>query len=126
MNRHRFGIALLVLLLGLGLGASWVLNSIQQPVIAALETAAEQALSADPEAGIETARQARILWDRNWHGIAAISSHSPMEEIDSLFAQLPVFAGGEHWVDFSACCARLAKMVEAIGEAQSLSWWSLL
>lgn len=126
MNRLWFGVVLLVLFLGLGIGTSLLLDKAQQPVVAALETAAEQALSDHPASGAATAQQAQALWDRNWRGIAAVSLHGPMEEIDSLFAQLPVFASTAHWTDFSACCARLAKLVEAIGEAQNFSWWSLL
>lgn len=126
MNRLWLGITLLVLFLIFGIAVSLVLNNVQQPVVTALEEASRQALSQTPEAGAATAERARTLWTESWHGIAAVSVHGPMEEIDSLFAQLPLYAEGALWGDFSACCARLAKLVEAIGETQSFNWWSLL
>lgn len=126
MNRLWFGIALLVLFLGLGIISAVVLQDVQQPVIQALETAAEQSLSGNLEAGAASARQAQQNWDRNWHGVAAVAMHGPMDEIDSLFAQLPAYARSGKTAEFAACCARLAKLVEAIGDAQGFNWWNLL
>jgi len=49
-----------------------------------------------------------------------------MDEIDSLFAQLEVFRQAGLWGDFSACCRRLSRLIEAMAEAHSLTWWNLL
>lgn len=126
MNRLWFGVLLLVVLLGLGIASAVILDHVQQPVVRSLEQAAEQVLSTDPEAGVRLAERAREHWDKNWNGIAAVALHGPMEEIDSLFAMLPVYAQSKLWSSFAACCARLSKLVDAVGEAQGLSWWSLL
>lgn len=126
MNRLWFGIVLLILFFVLGIISAVVLQDVQQPVIQALETAAEQSLSGDLEAGTVSARHAQQSWDRNWHGIAAVAMHGPMEEIDSLFAQLPAYARSGQTAEFAACCSRLAKLVEAIGDAQGFNWWNLL
>ena len=126
MNRLWLGIVLLVLFLIFGIAVSLVLDNVQQPVVTALEEASQQALSAVPEEGMATALRAKDIWQSHWHWLAALSLHSTMDEIDGIFAQLPVLAEGQHWVDFSACCARLAKLVEAIGEDHHISWWSLL
>ena len=126
MNRLWFGVLLLVLFLGMGIAAAVILDHVQQPVVQALEQAAQQVLLEVPESGVRLAEKAKKHWDKNWYGIAAIALHGPMEEIDSLFAMLPVYAQSGQWTSFAACCARLSKLVDAIGEAQGLSWWSLL
>lgn len=126
MNRLWFGIFLLVLFLGMGIATAVILEQVQQPVVQALEQAAEQALSEAPETGVRLAENAKEHWDKNWHGIAVVALHGPMEEIDSLFAMLPMYAKSGQWPSFAACCARLSKLMDAIGEAQGLSWWSLL
>lgn len=126
MNRLWFGIFLLVFFLVLGIAGAVILDRIQQPVVQALEQASQLALSSAPEAGARLAEQANGDWDKSWRGIAAVALHGPMEEIDSLFAMLPVYAQSGQWPSFAACCARLSKLVDAIGEAQGLSWWNLL
>lgn len=123
MNRLWFGIGLLVLLLVLAMATGVILDRVQQPVIQSLEAAAG---ADDLEAGAELARRAQQVWDRNRHGLAAVSVHGPLDEIDSLFAQLHAYARAGKTAEFSVCCARLAKLAAAIAEAQRFSWWNLL
>lgn len=126
MNRLWFGAALLVLFLLMGIVIFALFEKVNQPVTALLEQAARTALSPEPEAAVREAEQALALWEKSWRGIAAVSDHEPMEEIDSLFAQLPVYAGARRWPDFAAVSTRLAQLIAAIAEAQSFTWWSLL
>lgn len=126
MNRLWFGAALLVLFLLMGIGIFVLLEKVNQPVASLLEQAARTALSPEPEAAALEAEQALALWQKYWRGIAAVSGHDPMEEIDSLFAQLPVYAQTRRWPDFAAVSTRLAQLIDAIAEAQSFTWWSLL
>lgn len=126
MSRFWLGVGLLVVFLALGIGAAAVLDGVHQPIAQSLEAAAEQSLSGDLEGGAILARQAQDSWQRYWRGTAAVSSHGPMEEIDSLFAQLPVYARENHRADFAACCVRLASLIRAIADAQSFQWWNLM
>lgn len=126
MNRFWIGVAVLLLFLGLGLGSMFLLGRFREPLTDTLEAAAEDVLSGATEAGVEKVRLAWELWNRYRHGLAAVSSHEPMEEMDGLFARLPVYARAENWGEYAACCVRLSRLAEAIAEAQSCSWWSLL
>jgi hypothetical protein len=49
-----------------------------------------------------------------------------MEEIDSQFAQLNVYAGAGERLSFAAICAQLASALEAMGDAHALNWWNLM
>lgn len=126
MNRLWLGVGLLILFLILGITTAFLLQNTQQPIVQALEEAAALSLTGDLAGGASKAQDALTHWQKNWRGIAAVSIHGPMEEIDSLFAQLPALSAAGQAGDFSACCARLACLAEAIGDAQSFSWWNLL
>ena len=119
MSRFLIGLGLMGLLLSLGLYNAHAIEKSHEPIALTLEQAAREA---DPRL-LENARQA---WDAHWHGTASVSDHAPMDEIDGLFAQLDAFREAELWGDFSACCLRISRLVEAMAEAHSLSWWNLL
>ena len=55
-----------------------------------------------------------------------MADHGPLEEIDSLFAQVQIYADTGKTADFAAYCTRLAKLVTAVGEAHGLTWQNLL
>lgn len=126
MGRFWFGILLLAIFLGLGIWVNFCTDAVNQPISQALDEATELSLSGNLDEGISLARQAKEIWETHWHGIASIADHSPMDEIDGLFAQLEVYARAEQRTDFAAYCARLSKLVNAVGEAHSLNWWNLL
>ncbi len=126
MNRFWLGVVLLVLFLAIGIGAMMGMNVTQNPIADKLEQASQEALSGNLPRGIALARQAEEDWLGVWRGTAAIEDHAPMDEIDSLFAQMAVYAKTGSTVDFAAYCARLSKLIAAMGEAHSLSWWTLL
>ena len=126
MGRFWLGIGLLVLFLVLGLWVTHAMDGVHQTISQTLDEAAQQTLSGDLETGISLAQQAQNDWDSHWHGTASIADHAPMDEIDGLFAQLKVYGQTGQAADFAAYCARLAKLVTAVGEAHGLSWWNLL
>ncbi len=126
MGRFWIGLALLLLLLGLGLFGNLWMEAVMTPVSDALESAGEAALSPAPEESLPKAEEALLLWQRRWHTAAAFSSHTAMENIDALFARLHSLARGRDWVTFSACCRDLSQQVDALTDAQSFNWWSLL
>ena len=126
MNRLWLGIALLLFFLALGLGTLWFLDVARQPVVTALETAAQAVLAGEPAAGAEKAAEAAVLWAERKKLLAAISPHEPMEEMEGLFAQLRVYAQQEEWTDFAACCRQLAQLMESLAEHQGCAWWSVL
>lgn len=126
MQRFWLGIGLLVLFLALGLWISYTMDGTHQTIAQTLDQAAEQTLSGDLDAGVALAQQAHSDWDTHWHKIASVADHAPMDEIDGLFAQLEIYSQTDSRADFAAYCARLAKLVSAVGEAHTLNWWNLL
>lgn len=126
MRRLWLGVALLLLLFGIGLWAAATMDNIHQPIAALLDQAAEAALHEDWETAAALALDARGEWEDHWSMTAAVADHNPMDEIDGLFAQLPVFAREEEKADFAATCAQLSQLTQAMGNAHSLNWWNLL
>lgn len=126
MKHFWSGIGLLAVLLALGLWTSHAMESVHTPIANSLALAAEETLSGDPDRGIAAARQARAQWERHRHATASVADHQPMEEADSLFAQMESFIAAGDVTQFAACCARLSELVRAISEAHTLTWWNLL
>ena len=126
MGRFWIGVVLLILLLALGLWVMHVMDDSQQEIAGMLETASQQSLQNGVAAGSPLARTAKQKWENRWRKVASVADHAPMDEIDSLFARLEVYAACGDRVEFAACCKRVAKLIEAVGEAHSLNWWNLL
>lgn len=126
MGRIVFGVCLLVCVLVLGLFVMFAMDNINTPISQMLEDAAEVALNGDLQQGIALANKARSTWKNRWHTIASFADHSPMDEIDSLFAQMEVYGQTGNIEDFASHCSRLSMLVSAVGDAHSLNWWNLL
>lgn len=126
MGRFWLGVCLLAVFLVLGLWVSYSMDDIHQSIAQTLEEASDLTLSGNLEDGKAMVRQARADWENHWHGTASVADHEPMDEIDGLFAQLEVYGKTGQSGDFAAYCARLSKLVTAVGEAHGLSWWNLL
>ena len=126
MGRFWIGILLLVIFLVLGIWISCFMDATHQTISDTLLQASAQALQGNEADAAALAAQAKATWDANWHTIAAAADHAPMDEIDGLFSQLSVFSNAGRIGDFAACCARLSKLVAAMGEAHKLTWWNFL
>ncbi len=118
------GILLVLLVLGIGIGNS--MEHTHQAVSADLEQAAQAVLSGEETQGQQFLYKARKTWQQRRFLTAAVADHNPMEEIDSIFSQLESYAASGDQVSFAAWCSRVAKLVEAIGEAHKLTWQNLL
>ncbi len=125
-RRFWLGVALLAVLLVLGLLTTWYMAGANEPVALQLEQAAQAALEGDLQEGVALTRAARDQWERHRSIAAVAADHEPMEEIDSLFAQVEAYGRAGAVPEFAAYCARLSKLVEAVGEAHGLTWWNLL
>ena len=124
MKRCIFGA---VLLAAVGLACLWTgaaLNRFTEPVCRNLEQAQEAALAGDWERAAENALAAENAWAEKWHGLASAADHTPLEDIDDLFARLEVFRRLEKDDEFAALCAQLSRRLEAVGNAHTLSWWN--
>lgn len=126
MKRIWLGIAVLGVFLILGLWCSHAMDRLHAPLVQKLEQAAQTALSGDLQTGAALAQEAKKSWDAHWHQTAALADHTPMDEIDSLFALLETYAEAGQISEFAAYCSRLSTLIAATAEAHTLSWWNLL
>lgn len=125
-KRFFLGAGILVLLLILGLLASWWMQQITHPISTLLEQASDAVLTGDGEQGKLLARQAEKRWKSGWKTVALAADHSPMDEIDGLFAQIDFFARTDDRDRLGAYCAQVAELVEAIADAHTCTWWNIL
>lgn len=125
-KRFYLGVVLLVLFLVLGLVTAYAMKTTGEPVVQALEQAKHAILAGEPEEGIRLAQQAKQAWKRGWKGIASVADHTPMEEIDGLFAQLQYYADAGNTQRLGSCCARLVQLVKAVSDDHRLTWWNIL
>ncbi len=124
MKRFVLGILLLAVLFGGSLGISRGMEILHQPVIRNLKQAAELALSGETEAAQAAAAAAKETWQEHWEFTAAFSDHTPMQEVDDLFAALPAYLPEAE--EFAANCLQLVQRTAAVIRDHTLSWWNLL
>jgi hypothetical protein len=125
-RRFWLGVGILALFLVLGIEVSLGMDMIHGPAEQALEQAAEKALAGQMEEAVALARQAHDWWDDRWTLTASVADHSPMDEVDALFAEMEVYAKAQEDKHFAACCAQLGRLVESMAAAHRFNWWSLL
>ena len=126
MKRLYIGISVLTILFALGLFISVSINRMYTPIVDLLEDAAEAALREDLPTAKESAEKARKLWEKHKNATATVADHTPMEDIDHLFAEMDIYARAEEFPHLAACCAQLSAMVRNMGEAHRLNLWNLL
>ena len=122
MARFCIGIGLIALLLGVGLLSAGAMDTIQTPIAATLEQAA-QASAPEATALLENAR---AQWQSHWRSTAVLTDHAPMDEIDSLLSQAEAYLRDDRLGDFSALCLRVAQLIRATAEGHKPTWWNFL
>ncbi len=126
MVRGWLGAGLLALFLALGVVTMHLMDDAHLPTGDLLEQAAELALQGDMEKGVTLGQKAKNRWERQWQATATVADHSPMDDVDALFAEMEVYAAAGEEPHFAACCQELAKRVQAVAEAHRFSWWNIL
>ena len=126
MKRCWFGAGLLIVLLAASLGVTLGMDKIHEPIAADLKQAAECAELGDWHNAEEFSRRAEDAWNKWEHFRACFADHTPMEEIDALFAQVEVYAAAREEAEFAAGCAELSRRMEAMANAHGAQWWNVL
>ena len=124
MKRFFIGAGLLIALLSGGILSSAWLGRNFEPLPPMLEQAAAAAEEGAWDRAVRLADRAEQRWQELWKITAVFVDHAPMEQIDTLFAQLKVCEGSQP--DFAKLSARLARELEALSEIHSPAWWNLL
>ena len=125
-RRFWLGAGILAVILAAGIWTTAAMARLHEPVADTLDQAARAAVDGDMEMGVTLARQARSTWEGARCGTASAADHSPMDEIDSLFAEMEIYAQAEEEVHFAACCAQLSALTRSMSDAHSFTWWNLL
>ena len=126
MKRIWIGIILLIFLLGAGFWISHFMAQSHNPVAQDIRRAGNLALEEQWGAARAYAKRGKDRWETKWPVTAAVADHEPMDEIDALFAQLEIYAKTEDEAAYSALCAHLASLLEAVSQSHSLKWWNLM
>lgn len=126
MKRLIIGICVLSCLLALGITVSAVFHIAHTPTAYLLQDASQAALDGNWEDALQCSQAAQARWKRFHHLTACFADHSPMDEIDSLFAQLELYSQEQNRADFPARCAALSQLTKAIADSHSFRWWTFL
>lgn len=126
MARGWLGVGILALFLALGFVTAEAMDNAHMPTQALLQQAAEKALNGDFAEATELGAQAKSRWDRHWNGTATVGDHSPMDEVDALFAEMEVYAQAEEKPHFAAVCKELSQRIQAFADAHRFRWWNIL
>ena len=126
MTRGIIGIVLLLVLLAGGMFIQWTMDTIHAPITQQLTQAAQAGFRELWDTALEHQEAAARQWKKSWRLTAALADHMPMEDIDSLFARLPVYAAQEEQTEYAAACRELARRIEAVADAHRLTWWNLM
>lgn len=126
MKRMWIGVGLLAAVLISGIWASGQMEKIHQEMAKDLNRAAQCAMDEDWDMAGALFARAEKNWEKKRTLTAAFSDHGPIENVDSLFAQLEISAWAENEESFATACACLASQLEALGESHRFTLWNLL
>lgn len=125
MARFRIGAFLLAALLAVSLWGQQRMLSTHRHIAAVMRQAGEWVLVGRWELGESAAGEAMAAWQSARNFTAALADHQPLEDIESLMAQLPVRSTARDRFEYAAACADIARRIDAVAEAHVLSWSSL-
>lgn len=118
-GKFYVGLGLLVALLLFGLLTGFWVQNVQENVAADVMRAAG---AKDLQEGQQLIRQANEHWSRYRNAIASCSHHAAIEEIDSLFLQLPLCDQN----GFLLGCTRLCSLLDVLADEHTLTLWNFL
>ena len=125
-KRFYLGCIILIVLLGLGIGAALGMKAIHQPVENHLRQAAAFAMDENMNAALPLAQKAYHRWQKLHSITASLADHTPMDDTDTLFQEMLVYGQMGEVPHFAACCRELTFMVEAMYDAHAFSLKNLL
>lgn len=126
MARGWLGIGILIAFLALGFVTAGAMDNAHLPTQELLAQAAEKTLNGDFEGAVALGVEAKTRWDRHWNGTATVADHSPMDDVDALFAEMVIYAEAKEEPHFAAVCKELSQRIQAVAGAHRFSWWNIL
>ncbi len=126
MKRLWLGIGILAAILALCCTVTLSMECIHTPIAEDLSRAAEAAQKEDWDKANALAAAAKARWEQYWHFTAMVADHTPMDELDGLFAELEVYGREQEMPHFAATCAHLCRLSQAMADSHTPSWWNLI
>ena len=126
MKRPLLGFCILLALLLSSICIWWAMMDIHRD-IAGLLTQAQTAAEAENWQQAEYfSSLAAKKWEHHHRFTASFADHTPMDELDSLFAELEVFLQNRESPHFESTCAQLILLAHAMADSHNISWWNVL
>lgn len=126
MKRFWLGLGILAALLILGFWVQHSSKDLHKPVVDALKKAQSSAVAEDWEQTEKMVEQAEKHWHSAMDIRSAVCDHDYLEEINTGFAALEVWRKAEDPCATAALCAELINRINALEEAQKLSFRNVL
>lgn len=126
MKRFWIGIVILAVILAGSIVLTVAMPNVHMPISRQLSDAADAAQKENWARAEDLANAAFARWESNRSFTAAVADHAPMEAIDSGFAQMNAFLQRREPNEFAAACASLARLVQAMADSQTFTWWNFL
>ena len=126
MKRSIWGVGILIALLILSFAIAALMHDVHYRISDLLSQAAAAAEQDDWQQADRLARQAEQQWQQYHHFTAAFADHTPMDELDGLFAELLVFLNNRESPHFASTCARLSLLAQSMADSHGAQWWNLL
>ncbi len=126
MARGYIGAGVLAVFLILGMITAAAMDNAHLPTGELLTQAADMTLAGDFDGAVPLAMEAKNRWEKAWNGTAVVADHSPMDDVDALFAEMVTYAESGEEPHFAACCRELARRVQAMADAHRFSWRNVL
>jgi len=126
MKQLLAGIALMALILAAGFCLESRMEQIHHPQARDLENAAAAAGEENWEYAAALLIRAKKSWDGSRNLTAALVHHDPLNDIDTRFAELSVYAALRSGPEFRSGCAALAQILRSLPKSHGLHWWNLL
>ena len=125
-KRFWLGIALLAVFLVFGLLISAKTTDLHARAATELDQAADMTMAGDFDGACEKAFRAFDLWQDCRKFTASVADHSPMDDVEQLFAEMEIYAKTEEKPHFAACCRQLGVMLRSMYDAHRPTWWNFL
>ena len=116
MKRMWIGVGLLALALVAGILAAEWMEKTHGKIGDDIQKAAVQALEEEWGTATALTNRARRNWEKKRPVIAMLADHEPLDNIDSMFRQLEVYAAAGESAAFCAVCASMSQLLEALGD----------
>lgn len=126
MKRCWFGLGLLAALLALSILTAGIMERRHSRIAQVLAQAGQAMAAENWEQGAALSRDGAAQWEQGAAFGAAMLDHEPMEEIDSLLAQVALCLEIGDGDGAAQLLTEAAARVENIARSHRWSWWNFL